>query len=451
MAQREESGMGSGMSSSTGMRRIIAVAGVVALAIAVTAPVASGANPKTRRISVHSSGAQAHGTSSEPSISRNGRFTAFESVASDLVANDLGGFKDVFVRDRKLGTTTLISRHSNGTQGNGDSEDAAISANGRIVAFESKAVNFVDVDANGPDEDVFVHDRVTGTTTLVSRHSNGTQGDANSTDPALSATGRFVAFESRATNLAPGGDNGVKHVYVHDRDTGETTLVSRRSNGTVGNGDSGSPTISADGVWVAFESVANNLVNGDGNGKEDVFLHNRATGRTILVSRRPNGAPGNGDSGEPAISGNGRFVAFDSHAKNLVKGDKNGRRDVFVFDRKTKKVVLVSRNSNGRLGNDHSQEPSLSDNGRWVEFHSDASNLVKNDKNGDEDVFVRDRRTGKTILISRRPNGASGDRGSDDGVISGDGRFVAFESDATNLIKGDTNGVQDVFIRGPLR
>ncbi|CAN5556680.1 PD40 domain-containing protein [soil metagenome] len=374
-------------------RRIALIAGLAGLAVAVVAPGAYAATPNTKRVSIHSNGSQATGRSSEPSVSGNGRFVAFQSEADNLVAGDGNTAWDIFVRDNGSKTTTLVSRHSNGTQGNGVSEDAAISADGRWVAFESGATNLVNADANGTTEDVFLHDRKTRKTTLVSVHSNGTQGDLNSTDPSVSANGRYVAFESNATNL----------------------------------------------------------VNGDTNGSKDVFVHDRKTGKTFLVSRRPNGANGNGDSQLPSISASGRFVAFHSVASNLVKGDTNGRRDVFVHDRSTNATQRVSLRSNGKQGNDDSEEPSISANGRWVVFWSDASNLVAKDSNGAQDVFLRDRQTKKTILISRRGNGASGNGESDDGRISGDGRWVVFESDASNLVKNDTNGTQDIFRRGPMR
>ncbi|MFO7533150.1 MAG: hypothetical protein R6W93_11870 [Candidatus Limnocylindrales bacterium] len=425
--------------------RIVAWAGLSALVVALVVPATVVAAPTTRAVT------QGNGGSTEPDTSGNGHFTTFHSDATDLVAGDDNVARDVFVYDRKSKQTIIVSRHSDGTLGNEDSEDPDISADGRWVAFESESDNLVNVDANGVVEDVFLHDRQTGRTILVSVRSNGTQGDLNSTDPSVSANGRFVAFESNATNLVANDNNGVKDVFVFDRTTKQTTLVSRRSNGTIGNGSSGAASISADGRYVAFESDANNLVKNDTNGDADVFIHDRSTGKTILASRRPNGRVGNNESDNPAMSGNGRFVAFESQASNLVSGDTNNAKDVFVFDRKTKVVKRVSVRSNGRQANAESEDAEISASGRWVAFEAEASNLVKGDSNGVEDVFVHDRNTGKTLLVSRRSNGSLGNAGSTDPDVSGDGRWLVFESSATNLVNGDGNGRQDIFLRGPLR
>lgn len=424
---------------------IVSWAGLVAVVVALVVPATAAAAPKTRAVT------QGDGVSTEPYASGNGRVTTFDSDATDLVAGDDNEVRDAFVYDRVTKQTTLVSRHSDGTLGNGPSEDPDISADGRWVAFESESDNLVNVDANGVAEDVYLHDRQSGKTTLVSVHSNGTQGDLDSVDPSVSASGRFVAFQSDATNLVVGDDNGVRDVFVFDRRTKRTTLVSRRSNGNIGNGSSSGPGISADGRYVTFDSEASNLVKNDANGAIDVFIHDRATGKTILASRKRRGGAGNDDSDNPAMSGNGRFVTFQSRASNLVRGDTNNVKDVFVFDRTTKVVERVSVRSNGRQGNPETEDPEISASGRWVAFEGHASNLVRGDSNGVQDVFVHDRKTGKTILASRHSNGTLGNDHSVNPDISGDGRWVVFVSAATNLVNGDVNGVQDIFTRGPLR
>ena len=230
----------------------------------------------------------------------------------------------------------------------------------------------------------------------------------------------------------------------------KTKLVSRSTDGTRGDSYSRDPSISGNGRYVAFESNATNLVGNDTNGKRDVFVHDRKTGKTKRVSKRSDGTEGDNDSGDPSISDDGRYIAFDSNATNLVKNDTNGVWDVFVHDRKTGKTKRVSKRSDGTEGDNYSGDPSISDDGRYLAFESDATNLVGNDTNGARDIFVHDRKTHKTKRVSKRSDGTEGDSTSYDPSISGNGRYVAFASYATNLVKNDTNGSKDVFRRGPL-
>src|SRR5690606_33451585 len=221
---------------------------------------------------------------------------------------------------------------------------------GRYVAFTSGASNLVGGDTNGVS-DVFVHDRRTGRTTLVSRSTAGVQGNNFSTGAAISADGRYVAFGSFASNLVPGDTNGTWDVFVHDRQTGVTTRVSVDSNGTEGNLPSSSPAISADGRFVAFQSDSTNLVPNDSNAATDVFLHDRQTGSTVRASIAANGADPNGSSTGASLSATGRFIAFGSSASNLVPGDTNAAGDVFVYDRQTGTTSRVSVNSSRVQGN----------------------------------------------------------------------------------------------------
>jgi Tol biopolymer transport system component len=280
-----------------------------------------------------------------------------------------------------------VSVDSTGHQGNGDSSSPAISADGSSVAFTSAASNLVLGDSNG-FEDVFVHDTVTGVTERVSVDSTGHQGNGDSLSPAISADGSSVAFTSAASNLVSGDTNGFEDVFVHARVTGVTERVSVDSTGHQGNGDSLSPAISADGSSVAFTSAASNLVSGDTNGFEDVFVHARVTGVTERVSVDSTGHQGNGDSLSPAISADGSYVAFTSAASNLVLGDSNGFEDVFVHARVTGVTERVSVDSTGHQGNGDSLSPAISADGSYVAFTSAASNLVSGDTNGFEDVFV---------------------------------------------------------------
>ena len=347
--------------------------------------------------------------------------------------------------DSTTGTTTRVSVASDGEQGNSSSYDSSISADGRYVAFESSASNLVSGDTNGA-YDVFVHDRQTGQTTRVSVASDGSQGNDGSEDPSISADGRYVAFVSYASNLVSGDTNVDADVFVHDRQTGQTTRVSIASDGNQGNGECWYTSISADGRYVAFDSWASNLVSGDTNGTRDVFAHDRQTGQTTRVSVASDGNQGNSWSYYPSISADGRYVAFYSWASNLVSGDTNDEHDIFVHDRQTGQTTRVSVASDGSQGNGSPYQPSISADGRYVAFHSYASNLVSGDTNGAWDVFVHDRQTGQTTRVSVASDGSQGNDWSLRPSISADGRYVAFMSSASNLVSGDTNGAYDVFV-----
>jgi Tol biopolymer transport system component len=359
----------------------------------------------TERVSVDSAGAEGNNASTAASTSSGGRYVAFESFATNLVGvgNDNNNKPDVFVHDRQTGTTTRVSVGLAGAEGDDSSTDPSISSDGRYVAFESFATNLLGVgnDTNG-FSDIFVHDRQTGTTTRVSvNYLDVTEGgNGPSFDPSISGDSRYVAFESDADNLVV-ADNGLYYdVFVHDLQTGTTTRVSVDSAGAAGIGNSFAPSISSDGRYVAFESAADNLlgVGNDNNGVLDVFVHDRQTGATTRVSVDSAGAEGiGGDSSSCSISSDGRYVAFVSDATNLlgVGNDTNGRTDVFVHDRQTGATTRVSVDSAGAEGNNNSNFPSISSDGRYVAFESDATNLVGmgNDTNLSTDVFVHDRDT----------------------------------------------------------
>jgi Tol biopolymer transport system component len=242
-------------------------------------------------------------------------------------------------------TTTRTSVGPGGVQGNAESVDPAISANGRWVVFASTASNLVAGDTNG-FEDVFARgpDAVSGSniTTLVSLGAGGAQGNNASNTPAISANGRYVTFRSAASNLVAGDTNGVGDVFVRDQALGTTTRVSVASGGSQGTGDSHSPSISANGQWIAFASAASNLVPGDTNSQQDVFVHDQLTGTTTRISVGPGGVQGNDVSWQPSISADGRWVAFSSLASNLVPDDTNQAFDVFVHDRQTQTTARVS-------------------------------------------------------------------------------------------------------------
>ena len=413
-------------------------------------PVPSDATPvqvpgHTTRISVASDGRQGDGASVRATISADGRFVAFESDATNLAPGDTNDARDVFVHNRQTSQTSRVSVASDGTQGNSGSIQPAISADGRFVAFESWATNLAPGDTN-EDCDVFVHDRQTGQTSRVSLASDGTQGNRTSWDAAISADGRFVAFESWATTLVPGDTNYSRDVFVHDRQTGQTSRVSVASDGAQGNAGSVDTAISANGRFVAFESWTTNLVPEDTNDKQDIFVHDRQTGQTSRVSLASDGTQGKGTSWYAAISADGRFVAFGSWATNLVPGDTNDRFDIFVHDRQTGQTSRVSVASDGTQGNGITGAAAISADGRFVTFYSSSSSLVSGDTNDKEDVFVHDRQTGQTSRVSLASDGTQGNGDSGHPAISADGRSVAFDSVASNLVPGDTSDELDVFV-----
>ena len=412
--------------------------------------VAAAAPGVTERVSVSSAGAEADSSSEMAAISADGRFVAFASLASNLVENDTNGVADVFVRDRVNGTTERVSVSSKGREGDGHSGIVgvagypAISADGRFVAFPSEATKLVKKDRNGAT-DVFVHDRLTGTTERVSVSSAGDEANGFSEGPAISADGRFVAFQSNADNLAPEDGNLVDDVFVHDRVTGTTERVSVSSSGVGGNGTSSRPDISADGGFVVFHSNAENLVPGTPSSFFQVFLRDRATGTTERITEDAAGDPGDRNSLLPAVSADGRFVAFETVAGNLI-GDGSHQGHVLVRDRATGTFERASVDSAGNAGNDFSGRPDITDDGRFVAFDSIATNLVAGDTNNRDDIFVRDRQAGTTERVSVSSTGAEANGPSARAKIAAGGAAVAFQSNADNLVAGDTSPTTDVFV-----
>ncbi len=408
---------------------------------AVAAAGGAAVAQSTSRVSLRSDGLQERRDSQAPSISADGRYVAFESLGASLVPGDTNECMDVFVHDRELATTVRVSVDSDGRQGTADSRSPSISADGRFVAFESRAQLVESV----PAAAIYVHDRETGETTIVSVDSSGRPASRPSSRPSISADGRYVAFESTAGNLAPNDTNGLSDVFVHDRETCNTIRASLNWRRVSARGSSGWPAISGNGRYVAFVSDADTFVYGDTNKVDDVFVYDRESKRTTRASVGWDGRESNGPSFRPAISFDGRFVAFASDADNLVEHDLS-QRDVFLHDRQTSETRMVSVDSLGRRGDLQSSAPSISGDGRWIAFHSSATNLVAGDANGVDDVFLHDTETYSTSLASRSTSGELGDSFSYGPSISADGTCVAFTSRAKNLAGGDTNGAWDVFV-----
>ena len=445
------------------------------------------------------SGAGTHQTSNNV-VSADGRYVAFPSSADNLVPGDTNGQFDVFVKDRVTGRVTRASVSSSGEQGvdgtyprGADSQSTpaapqrtvtslSISADGRYVAFLSYDTNLVPGDTNGRPgnssnpsgggEDAFVHDMRTGRTTRVSVTSSGKQGTRRATGSptayasdgccagtAISADGRYVAFTSFWEDLVPGDTNNYPDVFVHDMRTGETTRVS----GDTGGGYDQQygavyPFMSGDGRYVGFAGLA----VAPYCCSEQVFVDDVRTKRTGLASFTRSHSIPNGPSGWGSISGDGRYVAYESNASDIVSGDDNNLLDAFRADLRNRTVIRVSVDSQGRqqtapqgsdstgVGNltpSSDPLPNISGDGRFVAFTSPASNLVPNDTNGAVDVFVHDTLTGRTVRASVSTGGQQGNANSVEGVLSGNGSVAVFSSLATNLVSDDNNGYSDVFVR----
>lgn len=417
-------------------------------------PSASARPGRTERVSIASDGTQANNFSFDSAVSADGRYIAFLSNASNLVPGDTNDAYDIFVRDRVTGMTERVSVASDGAEANAYSLTPSLSADGRYVSFYSSASNLVPGGGIWPG--VFVHDRATGATQRVSVSSDGTPGNHLSYWPKISGDGRYVAFSSFATDLVPGDTNAASDIYVHDRVNGTTDRVI--AGGIEGNGYAFTPSISYDGRYVAFLSAASNLVPGDRNNTVDVFFFDRETQTIERVSVATDGSEQNDWAmpvERPILSDDGRYVAFESLASNLVPADANSvdtplyGTDIFVRDRVAGTTERVSVAGDGAEGRGYVAvgSPAMSADGRLVAFASSAPNLVAGDSNNALDVFVHDRLTGETELISQSSTGTPGALGSYNLSMSADGRFVSFGSYSSNLVAGDSNTWFDVFIR----
>ncbi len=436
------------------MTRLGVAAASVAAFVVLGAAAEAAAAPApgfTELVSASSAGVQGNQDSERPAISADGRFVAFASFSDNLVPGDTNGTTDIFVRDRVTGTTERVSVSSAGRQADGPSglingmAGPSISADGRYVAFDSEATNLVRGDTNSAD-DVFVRDRLLGTTERVSVATGGAQ--AGGVNGAISDDGTRVAFSSSADNLVPGDTNFAEDVFVHDRVSGATVRVSTATDGTQGDNQSFEPSLDGNGHVVAFTSAASNLVANDNDGTFDVFVHDLDTGVTEPISVSPDSGVTN-HGGQPNISANGRFVVFDTQARDLFPDANGPVQDVVLFDRTTHSYQVESVNDAGQQGNDNSSNPFVSDDGRYVAFTSFASNLVGDDTNFRDDVFVHDRQLGITYRVSVGSNGQQGDLDSIASAIDADGQVVAFWSDSATLVpeSGQSFFAYDAFVR----
>lgn len=403
----------------------------------------------TLRASAATDGAPANGPSQNAALSADGRWIAFDSLADGLVATDAlddNARRDVFLHDLARGTTLLVSRTPSGHSGANQSRAPALSADGRFAAFESYASDLVAGDTNAK-EDVFVFDREARTMVLASRAWNQTTSHGASSGPRLSADGRWLAFTCDGDDLVLDDDNGLPDVFVRDLASNTTRRVSLAFDGAQAEGASEADGISANGRYVVFTSTAFNLVPNDENGASDVFVRDLQLGTTLLVSRGSNGSQGSAASRHGSISADGRFVAFQSDATNLVLEPALGPSDVYVRDLLLGTTVRASVATDGTPANGACDRPCLSADGTKVVFEGWASTLVPGTTGAHLDVYVRDLVLGTTELVNRAWNGAPSCALAAHGALSADGARVAFYSSADDLVLGDLNQQSDVFVR----
>jgi hypothetical protein len=429
------------------------VVGVIVLALLATTAVATAATPKSKLANVTKAGNQTSSSADDMAISKNGQYVVWVTSQNGVVPADSNNDPDVFIRNIKGGSTRIVSLSNTEAIGNGGSWDPVVSGSGRYVAFGSDSSNLV----NGfsiNDEQIFLRDRKSGTTKIISQKGGNEANNGGAWDAHFSDGARYIVFTSNASNLTTKATGGHEQIYLYDRFLKKMSLVSRNNAGKAGTDDSFDAQISQGGRYIVFTSRADNMVFANDKGHDQVYLHDRKTKKTRLISKNKFGKAGNESSNDGEISAKAAVVVFESDASNLLGPgrDTNGNDDVFM--RKNGKVSRVSLNWNGKQlkgGSDGAEDPDISVNGRWLVFESDAKNATKAGHSGAYDLtYLRDLKTGKVTIISRKfAKIANAQTG--DAHVSDDGRFVVIESNATNLIPGgDANGsTTDVLRRGP--
>ena len=429
--------------------------GGMAVLFLFTACGGGGSGDSIVLVSVNSAGFAASDDCEEPAVSADGRYVAFYSYADNLISDDTNEDYDVFLHDTETGITSRVSVSSAGTEGVGiggsnASYYPAISGNGRYVAFEGEPINFVPDDTNS-SYDIFRRDTQGEITSRVSVSTSGTEGNMDSYKPAISYDGHYVAFYSESDNLVPGLAYGIYDVFVRDTELNLTSQASVSTAGTPGNADSSYPDITPDGQYVVFESFATNLVAGMSDANKDIYLRDRGGKTTVKVSVNSSGVEGNGNSYEPVVSSDGRYVAFYSNATNLVSGDDNGWADVFLRDVQDEITSRVSVSTAGTQANHWSGYPDISGDGRYVVFQSLGSTLIPGDTNGVYDIFVRDTQEKTTTRLSVSAVGEQANNSSEYPEISTDGRYVVFQSNADNLVSDPVPSGSPQIYRAPVK
>jgi Tol biopolymer transport system component len=383
-------------------------------------------------------GGHANGASRSPVTSADSRYVAYSSVASNLVVGDDNDASDVFCYDAESGMTLLVSHAADGTPASGKSHGPAISTTGRYVAYQSAAGDLAGADETRRTVDVFRYDSITDATILVSRPTTRGNKYEGSRLASISGNGRWVAYASTSGSIAMHDTNRRSDVFVFDASTEETARVSLDLDGSQRRGDSYDPALSSNGRFLAY------TFKPAGRHPGAIYRYNLDTKRTVLVSHSSRGVRGNRHSSQPSISGDGHLVAYRSAADNLILDDTNGYPDVFMFNAKTGRTALMSYASDGGPANGRSAAPSLSLDGQFIAFQSVASNLTTDDGRKRSNIYEQFLQVGFTVLISESRSAAPPNGASTSPSISGDGFAVVFSSRASNLVAGDTRQI-DIF------
>ncbi len=399
------------------------------------------------RVSVSSSGEQSNGISYwRPQISNTGQVT-FISKASNLVDDDTSdpAVYDLFLHDPQTGQTEQINITGDGAQDNGKVHYFDSSKDARYIVFQSSGTNLVS-DTIEQRGQIFLRDRQNGETTLISRGIDGQQANGFCANLAISDDGNIIVYRSYADNLVAENVSREAAIYLHDRTTGVTELISKALNGDQANGVSYQPNISGNGQIVAYQSTATNLSEYDNNSDHDIYAYDRATGITELISVNRFGRASSGVVNHVSLSYDGSIISFDSRKTDLIENDNNDKIDVFFRDRNAKTTVRISENQYGREGDRHSIYPTVSADGNLIFFESSATNLISNDTNRYSHGYLFDRVTSTITKTTLSQSGEQANESSRNVSISPNGRFLAFSSKASNLVPNDTNGLSDHFL-----
>jgi hypothetical protein len=375
------------------------------------------------------------------SLSADGRYVAFSSKATNLIADDNNSKRDIFVKDRRTGFIERVSISSSGDEGSSDSDNPSISDDGRFVVFESFSA-FISADTNAKI-DIYLHDRLNHITQIISKNG-ATESNGHSTRASISATGRYVVFKSEADNLVSGDSNNKTDVFIKDLITDSIERVSVASDDSEANGAVNmSATVSADGRYVAFRSNSTSLSSVDLNGKPNIFLRDRTAHKTTCISVPYDGTLIDGYTYNPTISDDGSVIVFEARATNLVPDDTNGHNDIFVYSLATQQIKRVTDNSN----DEHSYGTSMSADGRFISYRSGATGIVTDDSNGEYDAFIYDTKNNTTVRVNLNNSDEEATGGTTyNPAISADGSTVGYLSNAKNLVKGNNNNRGDIFV-----
>lgn len=402
------------------------------------------------RQSLSSSDSQTDAESSSPTLTGDGSVVSFISSATTLVSGSSGSKKEIYIKN--ISSKAVESASPSGVTIDADILSQHISSDGTKIAFSTEASNIVSPDLNAK-EDVFLYSISGKTFKLISQNKNASASDGVSTAPAVSATGRYVAFESSATNLVTGDSNEKKDIFLYDDESAETPITKVTFDTAAGptDGDSTSPSVSSDGNYVVFASDATDLVSGDTNGLKDVFLYSK-TGQSISkISQTVAGIAANAESSSPSISGDGRYIVFQSKATNLSDSINTGASNIYLLDRTGQTLQQISLSLSGGAPNGDSISPKISSDGTVIAFLSDATNLVASDSNNTPhdkayDVFVYSKASNTITRKSTKYNG-SDVSGTAQGIsVNQDGKIVSFSSSASLLVPHDTNDSKDIFV-----